>query len=66
MTARWEATITYRTGRGDVTVPHLIEELEELADLVERGPDWDTIVDVRIVKARNVRPAYTVEQAERE
>ena len=61
---RWAAVVSYHTEAGPVDVAHEIEELEEIQDLVERGPDWATIIDIRITLARN---AYgrriTVEEA---
>ena len=44
---RWHATINYRTGPEEyLAVEHDLEELEDLHDLVERGPDWDTIDEI--------------------
>lgn len=48
---RWTATITYRTKTGPVDVIHDVDELEDVHDLVERGPHWDTIISIRIVRA---------------
>lgn len=42
-TKRWSAVVHYRSDSGLVEVPHDIEELAELQDLVERGPDWNAI-----------------------
>lgn len=61
--ARWLASITYRTAVGPLTVDHGIEELDEIADLVEAGPNWDTIERIEIVKGANPRPGFTIEQA---
>lgn len=47
--ARWIATVTYRTDNGPSDVDHHIEELEELHDLIERGPDWNAILKIEIV-----------------
>jgi hypothetical protein len=60
---RWFAFITYRTDAGPIIVEHDIEELAELQTLVERGPDWNTIVDIRITLARVTSPDLTIEQA---
>ncbi len=38
---RWMAEITYRTGRTMAVVA--FEELRELHDIVERGPNWNEI-----------------------
>jgi hypothetical protein len=63
--ARWCATIYYRGNAGLVDVEHEIEELEELAALVERGPHWDTVDRIEIRLTRPAQDAgLTVEQAE--
>jgi hypothetical protein len=46
---RWKATIHYRTNAGPVDVEHDIEEIEELQDLVELGPDWNAIDRIEII-----------------
>jgi hypothetical protein len=45
---RWRATVWYRTEAGLSGVTHDIEELEELHDLVERGPSFYTIDHIEI------------------
>jgi hypothetical protein len=62
--ARWLATITYRTDNGLVAVDHAIEEIEDLHDIVERGPNFYAIEEIRIVIANNIEPGLTVEIAE--
>lgn len=63
---RWRAIVNYRLETGTVAdVEHELEELCELHDLVERGPHWDAIVDIRIVRLGG-DPTMTVERAERE
>lgn len=47
--SRWIVEIDYASSNGTVTVDHHIEELEEIHNLVERGPDWNSIEQVRIV-----------------
>jgi hypothetical protein len=44
---RWLIEIDYRTENGSSTVDHHAEELEELHDVVARGPDWGTIEEIR-------------------
>lgn len=61
---RWRATIVYRSEHGPVDVEHEIEELDEIAELVEAGPDWNTIVHINIVLARQLMPGLTVEEAD--
>ena len=62
---RWTATITYRSKRGDIVVDHHFEELDELQNIVERGPDWNSIVSINIVlnPKRTTHPGDTIEAA---
>jgi hypothetical protein len=61
---RWIATIYYRTDNGTVDVEHQLSEIDELHDLVERGPHWDCVVEIRITRANHVTSdKLTVEQA---
>lgn len=63
-TARWKATIFYRSESGQlVDVEHGIEELGELEDIVERGPDWNTIAGITLQLDRKSDPDLTIEQA---
>jgi hypothetical protein len=61
--ARWIATVHYRTAGGLVDVQHDLEEIEELQELVERGPHWDTIERIEIVRADGCERRLTVEEA---
>ena len=46
---RWIAVVTYRTESGPVDVEHHFEEMVELHNIIERGPDWNTIDgDIRV------------------
>lgn len=60
---RWRATVTYRTDHGPNPVVHDIEELDELHNLVERGPDWNTITSIHVELAEPGEPDFTVERA---
>ena len=63
---RWMATIWYRTENGLVNVDHYIEEIEELHNIVERGPHWDTVNGIVIKRINHVDSrTLTVEAAER-
>ncbi len=64
-TLRWSAEITYRTDAGPIDVLHTLEELEDLHDVVESGPHWDTIICIKIHRYRPYIPELTVEAAER-
>ena len=61
--SRWHATIYYRSETGGVDVDHDIEEIEDLHDIVERGPDWHAIDKIVITLARPVAEPMTIEQA---
>ena len=37
---RWHAVVHYRTENGVLDDEHDLEELGELHDLIERGPQW--------------------------
>jgi hypothetical protein len=58
---RWVATIYYRSDKGLVDVDYVIEELEDLQGLVERGPDWNTIDKIEVRLARKTDPNLTIE-----
>ena len=63
---RWHVTIWYRTDNGPVDVLHEIEELDELAGIVEIGPMFDTIENIVITLQRSSGPGLqkiTVEKA---
>ena len=47
-TPRWHAEVDYRTDSGIVSVPHDFEEIEDLHELIERGPDFYTIQKIVI------------------
>lgn len=62
---RWAATVHYRADAGLVDVAHDLDEIADLHNLVERGPHWDTIDHITIVRAVAGEPlTLTVEQAE--
>lgn len=46
---------------GTTTVEHSIEELSEIEAIVERGPDWNTIISIVTTLARAETPGLTVE-----
>jgi hypothetical protein len=64
---RWLAVVTYRAEAGPIEVDHCFEELEELQGIIERGPDWNTIVSIVVTlnPERAVYPGDTIEAAER-
>jgi hypothetical protein len=49
MVSRWQMSVTYRGGdAGPIVVEYDIEELFEIHDLIERGPDWNTVMNINI------------------
>jgi hypothetical protein len=62
---RWVALVSYRSERGPIEVDHHFEELSELDALIERGPDWNTIIQItiRLNPRRATHPDDTVERA---
>lgn len=64
---RWLAIVTYRGEAGPIEVDHHFEELEELHTIIERGPDWNTIVSIVVTlnPERATYPGDTIEAAER-
>ena len=61
---RWKATVHYRMNAGIVDVVHDLEEIEDLHELVEGGPHWDTIDRIEIVRVNHLTaPGLTVEAA---
>lgn len=63
---RWTATVFYRTENGLLDVEHRFEEIAELHNLVEYGPNFYAIdrIEIRLSGGR-VDP-MTVEHAARE
>jgi hypothetical protein len=59
---RWRAMVYYRTNNGVVSVQHDIEELGEIEELIERGPNWYTIERIEIVLSDDTDP-LTIEEA---
>ncbi len=62
---RWEALISYKRDKGSVVEIHRIEELSDLEEIVESGPDWNCIGSIVVVLNEKRRTHdLTVEQAE--
>ena len=54
----------YRTENGAPEVVHDLEELGELHDLIERGPHWDTIARIEVLRVNHCTATdLTVKQA---
>ncbi|WP_046901060.1 hypothetical protein [Gluconobacter oxydans] len=60
---RWIARVFYRSENGLIDVQHDMEELEELQDLIERGPSWDAIEKIEIKRAVPSEDLITIEEA---
>lgn len=56
---RWVAVIYYRSTRGVVPVHNPVEELDELKEIVEAGPDWHAIDRIEIRLAERGRHTYS-------
>jgi hypothetical protein len=57
LNAQWIVTATYRSERGPVVPVNHIEELQDLADLIEDGPWFDTLIEVQVVP-NPLQPTY--------
>ena len=63
--ARWWVEITYRTDKGPCIVGYDIEEIEELHDIVELGPDWHSIMDIHVKLQDSLGPVTVEVEAAR-
>lgn len=59
---RWKVILEHRTDFGPVETEFDIEELDELPTLIERGPDWRSLIRCTITYEL-ANAALTVEQA---
>jgi hypothetical protein len=41
---RWKAVLIYHHENGPITIEHFFEEISELHNIIEHGPDWNTLV----------------------
>jgi hypothetical protein len=46
--ALWTMVVTYRTQNGPNVVEFDLEEIWDAHDIIERGPDWSAIMDIKI------------------
>lgn len=61
---RWLIQIDYASEHGITTADYQFEEFEELSDIVERGPDWNAIKQIRVeLNPRRRLYEITVEKA---
>jgi hypothetical protein len=61
---RWKAVATYKSDAGPVDIEYEIEELEEIQTLIERGPDWNALIDIRITLANRLYDCTVEEQSD--
>lgn len=63
---RWRAVIWYRTEAGSVEIEHMLSEIEDLHDAVERGPHFDCVEKIEVFRVFHCEDELlTVEEAER-
>lgn len=61
---RWSATVYYYTDAGVVDVPHEFDEIEDLHDIIERGPHFGTIERITVeIRYAGAAERLTIEQA---
>ena len=58
---RWFMSVTYRGEVGPVVVDYDIEELDEVSHIIERGPDWNAILDIAIQLSRVSEEGVTLQ-----
>lgn len=61
---RWHADVYYHTANGLLLVEYDFEELEELHDLIERGPNWYALDRIEVRLHRGASEKMTIEEAE--
>ena len=63
---RWRSIVCYRSDNGIIDLEYYLDELEDLHDIVELGPHWDTIVKIEIFRVFHVQDeTMTIESATR-
>ncbi len=63
-TPRWTAVVWYHTEQGLLSVVHDFMELEDLQNLMERGPDWHSLKKIEITHNAEGRAILTVENTQ--
>jgi hypothetical protein len=62
-TPRWRVIVRYFTDAGEIDVEYHMEELDELGELIERGPNWYTIKGIVITHIRKPEETMTIERS---
>jgi hypothetical protein len=57
---RWHAVAVYQTDAGVVDVEHDFDELVELHNLIERGPDCRSLLGVTVTYVGYLRPDMSI------
>lgn len=57
---RWHAVAVYQTPHGVIDVEYDFDELVELHNLIERGPDCGSLVGVTVTYVGYLRPDMTL------
>lgn len=50
---RWRAVIEYKHHTGPISIEHFFEEIAELHNIIERGPEWKTLVRCTVTLNRD-------------
>ena len=58
---RWSVIILYRTGGEPLAEHHYVEELSEIEEIVERGPDWNAIMNISVQLNRVTDAGRTID-----
>lgn len=50
---RWKAVLVYHHQNGPITIEHFFEEVSDLHDIIEHGPDWNSLVTCTVTINRH-------------
>ena len=50
---RWRAVIEYQHQTGPISIEHFFEEIAELHNIIERGPEWSTLIRCTVTLNRD-------------
>lgn len=50
---RWRAVIEYESANGPISIEHFLEEIADLHDIIEHGPDWNTLTRCTVTLNRH-------------
>lgn len=49
---RWKAVVEYAHQNGPISIEHYFEEISGLHDIIEHGPDWNTLIKCTVTLNR--------------